>query len=264
LEWTWDNRGKIRKAVDTVRRWFLGKSRILILGAGGTGKSTFAKTISGGFDWLHDSPWDYDQSLVSERLTLQHHRTVEVLILPGQKQRRAREWPKVASAIAAGKYAGVIYFSTFGYHTPAEASLKMLTGEKTKEAALERYLARTRQDELDVFKTVADPVRLSPKRLWLLSVVAKQDLWADEDDAVQAHYRAGEYGAVVDRLTAEKAAGTFAHEFAFCSLVIANMVEHTGAVVKKTAAGYDYQRQIRSVRHLVELLDGLRAWEVEK
>jgi len=35
-----------------VRRWFLGKSRVLILGAGGTGKSTFAKTISGGFDPL--------------------------------------------------------------------------------------------------------------------------------------------------------------------------------------------------------------------
>jgi hypothetical protein len=46
--------------------------------------------------------------------------------------------------------------------------------------------------------------------------------------------------------------------------VIANFLEPGGVLLKKTVAGYDYQRQIRSVRHLVELLDGLRKWEGSK
>lgn len=247
-----------------VRRWFTKKSRILILGAGGTGKSTLAKMLTGGFDWLHDNPWEYDQSLVTEQLTLNDHRTVELLVLPGQKRRRMREWPKVSAELAAGKFRGVIFVSAFGHLTPAEQGIKELTGATTKAAALEDFLNTQRQDEVAVLKQLAEVISTCPKKLWLLSVVTKQDLWCDEEAEVRAHYLTGNYGVEVERLVASKGAELFTHEPVFGSLVIANMLEPTGGVIRKTAAGYDHQRHVQSFRKLVETLDGLRKWEEKK
>lgn len=264
LKWTWDNRSKVKKAVDVVRRWFTKKSRILILGAGGTGKSTLAKMLTGGFDWLHDNPWEYDQSLVTEQLTLNDRRTVEVLVLPGQKRRRLREWPKVSADLAAGKFRGVIFVSSFGYLTPAEQGVKEMTGATTKSAALEEYLKLQRVDEVTIFNQLAEVMTTCPKKLWLLSVVTKQDLWCDDEAEVRTHYLSGSFGGEVERLAAGKGAGLFAHETVFGSLVIANMLEPTGGVIRKTAAGYDHQRQVQSFRQLVEVLDGLRKWEEKK
>lgn len=81
---------------------------------------------------------------------------------------------------------------------------------------------------------------------------------------MRTHYLTGRFGAEVERLAADKGVELFTHETVFGALVIANMLEPTGGVIRKTAAGYDHQRQVQSFRQLVEVLDGLRKWEEKK
>ena len=126
---------------------------------------------------------------------------------------------------------------------------------------LNRYLPDRRADELRVLRQLVPHLQACQKPVWVLTVVAKQDLWADEEQAVREHYTTGEYGAEVAGLVAVKAAGRFRSELAFASLVIANFVTNTGDLLKKNLEGYDHKAQVESVRRLVEVVYGLSEWE---
>jgi hypothetical protein len=98
-------------------------------------------------------------------------------------------------------------------------------------------------------------------RLWLLSLVTKQDLWYREAAAVEAHYRAGEYNAEVLKVLGQRGAQQFRHELVFASLVISNFLTGAGERLRPNAEGYDQKLQVESLRRLFETVDALRQWE---
>lgn len=257
----WENRSKIGKALAALRKWLWGSPKILVIGPGGTGKTTLSRILSGEFDWLTDSPWKYDESYAVDRIRIKG-RSTEAFVAPGQKLRRGTTWAKLRTDLAAGKFRGVILVSSFGYHSiTGGATLAAVKPGRKKDAAIAQLLAENRAEEVDVLRELSEALKLVPDAIWLLSLVTKEDLWTGDEATVRAHYASGEYAEAIRRLEEVRGVSRFRHELAFASLVIGNRVAGRDERLAKNTEGYDHQAQVTSVRRVFDLLDGLRKWE---
>jgi hypothetical protein len=91
LGWAWGNKDLVLRKMKDLYAWFRGSGKkndasgILILGAGGVGKTTLARLLSGDFDLLLDGLERYDESIGIEHYALKDAPKVEVVVPPGQK-----------------------------------------------------------------------------------------------------------------------------------------------------------------------------------
>jgi hypothetical protein len=122
-------------------------------------------------------------------------------------------------------------------------------------------LEEHRREELRILRELTPHIQVCRQRIWLLTRVAKQDLWWDDRSAAERHYRDGEYGAEVGKLIAAKGGQTFRHELAFASLVISNFDTGRQERLKKNTEGYDQKMQVESIRRLMETVAALKGWE---
>src|SRR5437899_8776004 len=99
-KWAWENRKVVSELLSSFRRW-LKRSRILIIGPGGTGKTTLARMLSGEFDWLKDSPWRYNEDIAVTKHRLRNDTTTQLIVLPGQAHRQPSSWSGLGEQIAA-------------------------------------------------------------------------------------------------------------------------------------------------------------------
>ncbi len=96
--------------------------------------------------------------------------------------------------------------------------------------------------------------------MWLLNVVAKQDLWWPERVDVENYYLTGPYHvAVKEGLAARDPANTRV-ETVFTSLVISNFRTAGGERLVSNAAGYDQMIQASSLHRLISVVNELREW----
>ncbi|HEY1188799.1 MAG TPA: hypothetical protein VGE74_14185 [Gemmata sp.] len=261
----WENRAGVKPVLASFRRW-LRRSKILVIGPGGTGKSTLARMLSGEFDWLLDSPWRYDENVGVTRSALKADPAAEVVVLPGQQHRRRTSWAGVGQDIASGAFHGVILVSAFGHHSLSDNSYKLhrlYEPERDKDTFWRKYLDANRADEIACLKQLAPFLKECSRKLWLASVVTKQDLWRSSDGAVEKWYQEGEYEQLVAEIAAHKG-NTFCHEFQPVSLVIGNFVTAKNEVFAKNLEGYGHRAQVESVRRLFEVLEALREWGSRK
>ena len=265
LNWAWDRKDAIAQSIANLYKWFRGNSGpdergILIIGPGGTGKTTLARLLSGEYDWLRDSPWEYKQSLDTEHSRLKDDPTVELVAPPGQPFRREFAWPDLLSDLSAGKYRGVIFTVSYGYHSLTVTSHRdhvLFTGRK--EEFLKAYTADRRADELRVLQQLASHLAACPRPIWLLVAVVKQDLWTGSQREVEGYYRGDFYREfdIVQRALGDR----FRVEFVFGSLVVCNFETQQGERLASNEAGYDQRDQVQSIRHLFEVVAALKAWE---
>jgi hypothetical protein len=261
IQVAWDNRDKAKSWLSKFWRWWR-RSKVLAIGPGGTGKTTLARLLSGQFDWLLDSPWTYRESVEVKKYHLKSDPAVEVVAVPGQEHRRRSTWDGIGGDLSSGQYRGVIFVSSNGFHTLIESSYKrnaLFEPERTKEGFWRQYTDAKRADELACLRHLVPFLKACPKKLWLASLVTKQDLWRGQESAVETWYRDGEYGKLLAEVAAHKGA-TFQHEYHWCSLLIGNLVTASGETLVKNAEGYDHRAQVESVRRVFEIVEGLHAW----
>ncbi len=256
-DWIHDLRGGSEPQVKPERG-------ILILGPGGTGKTTLARLLSGQLDWLDDQPGRYRESVDLEFFTLTDDPDVEVVVAPGQDYRRASSWPELLTQVASGVFRGVVLMNAYGYHTFSTRSYKTHHLYKgSKPEFLKAYFTDRRDDEIRVLKQLAQHLAVCPQRVWLLSVVAKQDLWGTQQDAVEEHYQRGEYTKELAPAAQSLGVRSFRHEVVLVSLIIRNLESPAGERLADNESGYDMRRLTESLQHLVNVLTGLRTWESE-
>ncbi|HKI20222.1 MAG TPA: hypothetical protein VKA15_20195 [Isosphaeraceae bacterium] len=114
---------------------------------------------------------------------------------------------------------------------------------------------------MSVLGRVADAVRLTSGKIWMLSLVSKQDLWWPQRPDVEGHYREGKYGKIIDHLQSHCGRLRFRHEFAFASLVISNFETGMNERLRPNTEGYDQRLQVQSLRRLFETIAALKQWE---
>jgi hypothetical protein len=269
VAWLWKNKDWIGRRLKDVSSWFRKGNAtkrepgILILGTGGSGKSTLARILSDpGFSFLLDLPGEYEESIGVESYALKDSPGVEIVVPPGQKHRREATWGDLHSDLATGKYRGIIVLSAYGFNNFALSYKDHSLYDGRKERFLTNYCEHQRAEDIGVLRELIPHLTACKTKLWMLSIVVKQDLWWPKRVDAERHYREGLYAAELSRIR-ERRGREFRHEFVFASLVISNFVTGAKETLKTNAAGYDQILQVQSLRRLFETVDVLRRWEQE-
>jgi hypothetical protein len=260
-QWLWDR-------IKEIRSWIKGspeteeKRGILILGSGGAGKSTLAGLLSGKYDSFLDVPEEYRQSLSTETSLMADAPDVEIVVPPAQPE-MIPDWEEILRKLASGEYRGLIWLSSYGYHNFSldYTQESAYVDGMSKEEFVKEYCAAQRKEELMKLRTIVPYLEIGSGNLWMLTVVAKQDLWYPSAQLVEAHYRNGEYEAEIRKIANRRTSAHFRHEIVFASLVIRRFRSKRREALQLNAAGYDQELQRDSQVDLFRKLYALRQWE---
>ncbi len=195
------------------RRVFRGTWRVPIFGGGGTGKTTLGTFLAGQLD-LDIARGSYRETLEQEKFNLPGEIPCHFLVPPGQERRR-HTWKDLYQVLSAGKAAGLINVVSWGHHA-TELELKDLEVWKpgiTEKTCAANYLAVNRKKEIKAMEQLVPHLKAAKGKLWMITLVTKQDLWWPKRKTVDKHYRNGEYEACIQDIIAEKGRENFSHNY---------------------------------------------------
>lgn len=245
-EFAWKHRQTLGKvAGELFRMVAAGRVRVLVFGAGGAGKSTVGKLLAGT---LTDEEMlkGYQDSFATERLPLPGHTFGRLLVAPGQTS-RAHTWDELRAMLRVGQIAGVINVTSYGYHSfqagGAWQEDRAYRPGMTVADFMAAYLPARRQVEIDQLGQLAEDLRLSPNKVWLLTLISKADLWSDREQEVRTHYASGDYQTVIAQVQQDKGERQFPHELLTGALTWQNFRDGRHVLLSETVAGYDFARR---------------------
>jgi hypothetical protein len=162
--------------------------------------------------------------------------------------------------LSAGKALGLINVVSYGYHALELASYKHsdIYQEGMSETDFATaYTQRRREIELELLQAVISGLSATTTKLWMATIISKQDLWINSENDVLSHYRDGEYASLVDQFSARLGGRLFQHEYVPVSFIISNLQTASGEVLAKSIQGYDFNAQRRSLAELSRRLGEL-------
>ena len=275
LSWGLENYNKLSRGFSGLQGWFKGnpgnhndsgdlkesKERgILMIGPGGTGKTTLAELLSGITDLSAGDATKYNESIDVDRYTLKDAPRVELLVTPGQRHRRPALWPDLLSNVASGAYRGIVVFGSYGYHSlnSSYKNHELYRENTSKSKFLASYLQEAKEDEIEIVRKLIPLLDVAPNPPWLLHVITKQDIWWKQRLEAKRFYKNGTFGKILDELSERKPKIRF--EQAFVSLTISNFRSGANELLKENAAGYDQRMQIDSILQLIEAFARIKHW----
>ena len=122
-------------------------------------------------------PGTYKESIGVEHYALKDVPGVEIVVPPGQRQRRDATWTDLHADLVAGKFRGVILLAADGHHSFTRSYKENRLYQNDKDRFVEEFCAAQRTEELTVLRQLAPHITASRGRVWMLTLVAKQDLW---------------------------------------------------------------------------------------
>lgn len=235
-----------------------GRLRVPVFGAGGSGKSTFGRLISNDPGTLL-APDTYKESLEFEHYDLPGEFWGAIIVPPGQERRAEVYWPILYNLLAKGKATGVVNVVSYGYNffKLEIRDTKYYKEKMSDQDFLTTYLDAQRAREIEIIKELLPRLIDAPKLEWMLTLVAKQDLWWTDRARVSAHYAEGVYADQIHQIMKKRGAANFTHEFSSASLVMHNMSDATGLVLAPTTSGYDQSLQSANIASLLRTLIAL-------
>ncbi len=242
------------------------KKRIVIVGAGGVGKTSMGEAFAHRQSMLHLTP-EYVESTNTEDKKAPQLKNAMLHVLAGQGHRRL-SWDGILEEVKTGEVDGVIVVNAFGYHAIGPAGMQgersyadfQATGDA--EQFLQSYLLEKRTEEIEVLNHIAPLIRGRREKFWMLTVVTKEDLWFGESNEVHQHYLDGDYSRVIEGIRHSIGANAFQHEIAFVSQIIKDFAapKFFGGeqlTLAKTNSDYSQEKQMKSLQQFVTKLTSL-------
>lgn len=254
----WDHRSKVSESLKRFWRWLRrGNATVPIFGPGGAGKTTLGSILSGEIDPFR-GPQKYGESLGVNSFRLKGDVPCTLIVPPGQRRRADYTWSKLLQLVSAGRTHGIINVVAYGYHSfEAKWSDHRLAKAGTRDQFLARYLKECRQKEIDVVQQLVPHLGVRSKKIWMLTLVTKQDLWWQERENVEDFYEKGSYQKAIQAIESKLGSANFQHECLSVSLAVSNFVDGEMEVVAPVAAGYDQNIQTANLRRLIDHLSQL-------
>ena len=236
-----------------------GELKIAIFGAGGTGKSTLGKLLSGEFE-LSGLLQTYQESISIEQYKLESNKIGSVIVAPGQK-RREDTWDDLLRTLVGGKIKLIIHVVSWGYHSFGEFSYtqhRLYQSGMTLEEFLREYAAVCRNRELDVLRRIEPHLSIADQRKTIvITLVTKQDLWWNNRLEVNKHYVEGTYEQLIQNILNKRGANNFIHEYRSTSLVMENFLSGDNELLIPTTQGYDQRLKVANFRYFLNAIKSL-------
>jgi hypothetical protein len=236
-----------------------GELKIAIFGAGGTGKSTLGKLLSGEFE-LSGLLQTYQESISIEQYKLESNKIGSVIVAPGQK-RREDTWDDLLRTLVGGKIKLIIHVVSWGYQSFGEFSYtqhRLYQSGMTLEEFLREYAAVCRNRELDVLRRIEPHLSIADQRKTIvITLVTKQDLWWNNRLEVNKHYVEGTYEQLIQNIRNKRGANNFIHEYRSTSLVMENFLSGDNELLIPTTQGYDQRLKVANFRYFLNAIESL-------
>lgn len=253
------------KTFPTFKRLFKritdGELAIAIFGAGGTGKSTLGKYLSGKLENSQLSS-GYQESISIEKYILDSNVIGSAIVVPGQ-ERRQDSWDDLLRTISQGKISLIINVVSWGYHSFGELSYQQSSLYKsgiTNQEFLKIYTEEHRQEELQALTKIAPHLSVADskkRKILLITLVTKQDLWWHDRLKIQDYYQKGEYENTIQAIRNKLGSSNFIHEYCSASLVLENFISGENELLVPTTQGYDERLKFANLRNFLNVIESL-------
>jgi len=233
------NSPKVKEILENISR-LLGNKKIMVIGAGGAGKTSFCEFFSP----QHSVRFDYDMSRKVESYNLDIGKLDNY---PGQEERLNEKWNDIFKKINQDYYCGIIYVTAYGFHN---LTTSVKTYEKRQRFTFDKevYLNERRSVEIELLKKLIQGLKQSRKDIWMLSLTTKQDLWFSDREEVYNFYRheGGEYKSAIDEIK-DHHGNKFSHEYAFLSVISRKFVDSEDNIIQTFSENYDDKNREKSL-----------------